>query len=95
MDLDAIGIESNFSNVDWCIVVGYLLVIVAIGVYVKRYISNVTDFIVAGRGLKTYLGIATMIGTELGLVTVMYSSQKGFTGGFAAFHIALASAVVA
>jgi SSS family solute:Na+ symporter len=50
---------------------------------------------VAGRGLKTFLGVATMIGTELGLVTVMYSSQKGFTGGFAAFHIALASAVVA
>jgi SSS family solute:Na+ symporter len=35
-----------------------------------------------------------MIGTELGLVTVMYASQKGFTGGFAAFHIAVAAAVV-
>ena len=95
MDLSAIGIESNFSLVDWCIVVGYLIIIVAFGVYIKRYISNVTDFIVAGRGLKTFLAIATMIGTELGLVTVMYSAQKGFTGGFAAFHIALASAIVA
>jgi SSS family solute:Na+ symporter len=94
MDLSAIGIETNFSYLDWCIVIGYLLVIVAIGVYIKRYISSVTDFIVAGRGLKTFLAIATMIGTELGLVTVMYSSQKGFTGGFAAFHIALAAAIV-
>ena len=94
MDLSAIGIETNFSYLDWCIVIGYLLVIVAVGVYIKRYISNVTDFIVAGRGLKTFLAIATMIGTELGLVTVMYSSQKGFTGGFAAFHIALAAAIV-
>ena len=95
MDLSAVGIESNFGPFDWCIVVGYLLVIVAIGVYIRRYISNVTDFIVAGRGLKTFLGVATMVGTELGLVTVMYSAQKGFTGGFAAFHIALASAIVA
>lgn len=95
MDFSAVGIESNVSFLDWCIVIGYLLVIVGVGVYIKRYISNVTDFIVAGRGLKTFLGVATMIGTELGLVTVMYSSQKGFTGGFAAFHIALASAVVA
>lgn len=94
MDLSAIGIESNFGLVDWCIVVGYLIIIVAVGVYIKRYISNVTDFIVAGRGLKTFLAIATMIGTELGLVTVMYSAQKGFTGGFAAFHIALAAAIV-
>ena len=95
MDLSALGIETNFGPLDWCIVIGYLLVIVAVGVYIKRYVSNVTDFMVAGRGLKTFLGVATMIGTELGLVTVMYSSQKGFTGGFAAFHIALASAVVA
>lgn len=94
MDLNAIGINTNFTAVDWCIVVAYLLIVVGIGVYIKRYISNVTDFIVAGRGLKTFLAIATMIGTELGLVTVMYSAQKGFTGGFAAFHIALAAAIV-
>ena len=94
MDLNALGIETNFSSLDWCIVIGYLIVIVTLGVYIRRYISNVSDFIVAGRGLKTFLAIATMIGTELGLVTVMYSSQKGFTGGFAAFHIALAAAIV-
>jgi SSS family solute:Na+ symporter len=94
MDLSALGIETHFGRLDWCIVIGYLLVIVAVGVYIRRYISNVTDFIVAGRGLKTFLAVATMIGTELGLVTVMYSAQKGFTGGFAAFHIALAAAIV-
>jgi len=94
MDLNALGIETHFSTLDWCIVIGYLLAVVAVGIYVKRYVSNVTDFMVAGRGLKTFLAVATMIGTELGLVTVMYSSQKGFTGGFAAFHIALAAAIV-
>ncbi len=94
MDLSAAGIVSNFTAFDWCIVAGYVLLVVAVGVYIRRYISNVTDFMVAGRGLKTFLAVATMIGTELGLVTVMYSAQKGFTGGFAAFHIALASAIV-
>jgi len=94
MDLSAIGIETNFSLLDWCIVIGYLVVVVGIGVYIRRYVADVTDFMVAGRGLKTFLAIATMIGTELGLVTVMFSAQKGFTGGFAAFHIALASAIV-
>jgi len=94
MDLSTIGIGTDFGPIDWCIVIGYLLAVVAFGVYIRRYITNVTDFIVAGRGLKTFLAIATMIGTELGLVTVMYSAQKGFTGGFAAFHIALAAAIV-
>jgi solute:Na+ symporter, SSS family len=58
-------------------------------------IVNMSDFVVAGRGMGVYLGIATMTGTELGLITVMYSAQKGFTGGFAAFHIALAAGIVA
>jgi len=94
MNLESLGLDSNFTILDWCIVIVYLLAIVSVGVYIRRYVSGVTDFIVAGRSLKPCLAIATMIGTELGLITVMYSSQKGFTGGFAAFHIALAAAIV-
>jgi len=94
MDLSSAGIQTNFSALDWCIVVGYVIAVLAVGVYVRRYVTNVTDFIIAGRGLKTFLGAATMTATELCLVTVMYSAQKGFVGGFAAFHIALAAAIV-
>jgi hypothetical protein len=36
-----------------------------------------------------------MIGTELDLVTDMCSAQKGCAGGFAAFHIAPAMALMA
>ena len=66
----------------------------AIGLYVNRYIANMADYVVAGRALKSCLGIATMVGSELGLVTVMYAAQKGFTGGFAAFLIGLVAGVV-
>ncbi|NLX05936.1 MAG: sodium:solute symporter family protein [Phycisphaerae bacterium] len=84
----------TFSTIDWIIVFAYLAGSVVIGLLVKRYIASMTDYVVAGRALKTYLGLATMIGTEMGLVTVMYSAQKGFTGGFAAFHIAVVAAIV-
>lgn len=96
MDIDfgELGFPTNFGILDWCIVIGYLIAIVSTGVYIRKYIANATDFMVAGRGLKTFLAIATMIGTEMGLITVMYSAQKGFTGGFAAFHIAFAAAIV-
>ena len=93
MDLSVLGIETRFSPLDWCIVVAYLIFIVSVGVYIKRYIKSASDFMVAGRGLKSPLAIATMIGTELGLVTVVYAAQKGFTGGFAAFHIAVVAAI--
>ena len=46
-------------------------------------------YIGAGRSVGTWLGIATMTGTELGLVTVMYNAEAGYKGGFASFHIGL------
>jgi SSS family solute:Na+ symporter len=94
MNLDAVGLQSNFSTIDWTIVGAYLLGTVAIGFYVNRYVANMADYVVAGRTLRSSLAIATMVGSELGLVTVMYSAQKGFTGGFAAFHIGLVAGIV-
>ncbi len=84
---------SNFTILDWIIVAAYILGTVAIGVYVNRFIHGMGDFLVAGRALKTRLGVATMVGSELGLVTAMFMAQKGFTGGFAAFHIGLLAGI--
>ena len=85
--------RTNFTMVDAAIVVVYLSVSVLIGVFVRKYATNMTAYIGAGRKVGTWLGVATMLGTEMGLITVMYSAQKGFTGGFAAFHIALIAGV--
>ncbi|MBN2456654.1 MAG: sodium:solute symporter family protein [Sedimentisphaerales bacterium] len=86
--------QTNFTAVDWVIVGGYLLISVVIGLMVKKFIKNMADYVTAGRSLGTCLGIATMTGTEMGLITVMYSSQKGFIGGFAVFHIAVMAGAV-
>lgn len=85
--------QTNFGVVDWVIVVVYLLLSLLIGLWVKRFTGSMTNYIGAGRKVGTWLGVATMTGTELGLVTVMYSAQKGFTGGFAAFHMAVIAGV--
>ncbi len=85
--------ETNFTPIDWVIVAAYLMGTVAIGLLVNRYIKGMGDFLVAGRSLRTRLGIATMIGSELGLVTAMFAAQKGFTNGFAAFHIGLMAGI--
>lgn len=81
--------STNFSAIDTAIVVVYLLVSLAIGFMVRRHAGTMENYIGAGRKVGPWLGVATMTGTELGLVTVMYSAQKGFTGGFAAFHMAV------
>ena len=87
--------ESNFSALDWTIVASYVLGTVLIGFYVNRRIRGMSEFLVAGRSIRTKLGVATMIGSELGLVTAMFAAQKGFTGGFAAFHIGVLALLAA
>ena len=85
----AIDFGTNFTTLDWVIVGVYLVGCVAAGLYVQKYVLSMSDYVVAGRSLNSFLSIATMLGSEIGLVTVMYAAQKGFVGGFAAFYIGL------
>ena len=86
--------RTNFTSFDWVIVVIYLSISIVIGLFVKKYVRNMTTYLGAGRAIGTWLGVATMTGTEMGLITVMYNAQNGFKGGFATFQIALAAMIV-
>ena len=86
--------QTNFTKLDWAIIIIYPLISLGIGLYVRKYIKNMTDFVCAGKGLGLCLGIATLTSTEMGLITVMYNAEVGFKGGFAGFHVALAAVIV-
>ena len=81
--------ETNFTNLDWVIVAAYLSTSIVIGIWANRYVGNLSDYLVAGRTLRIRLALATMTGTELGLVTVMYSSELGFTQHFASLYLSV------
>ena len=66
---------------DWGIIVVYLVGCIVAGVWMRRYIRGVEDFAVAGREMDLNLGIASLAATEMGLVTVMYTAEMGFTNG--------------
>ncbi|MSR82603.1 MAG: sodium:solute symporter family protein [Candidatus Latescibacteria bacterium] len=53
------------------------------GVAVRKYVGKVEDFLVAGREMNVYLGIASLAATEFGVVTAMYTAQNGYKYGFA------------
>jgi len=79
---------------DISIIVIYLSLIFLMGIYTRRYINNFSDFMIAGRNINLSLSVVTMLGTELGLVTVMYTAQTGVKDLFASFHIGLAAFLV-
>lgn len=74
---------SNFSWIDGSIVGVYLLVTMMAGIMVRKYVGRVETFLVAGREMNVYLGIASLAATEFGIVTCMYTAQNGFDKGFA------------
>jgi solute:Na+ symporter, SSS family len=80
--------------IDWTIIVAYLTITFGLGYSLKSHIHSMKDFIGAGQRVGPWLSIATMAGTETGLITIMYSAEKGYLGGFAAFHIAVVGAAV-
>lgn len=75
---------SNFHSwIDGSIVGLYLLGTMVAGVWVRRYVSRVEHFLVAGRELNLYLGIASLAATEFGIITCMYAAEAGYARGFA------------
>lgn len=84
----------NFSGIDWVIVAVYLAASMLIGLLGRRYVGSTSHFLVAGRELGMYIGIATLAATEIGTITFMYNSELGYRYGFAAFSAALISGVV-
>jgi SSS family solute:Na+ symporter len=75
------------TNFNWLLdgsIVGlYLLVTMIAGLWVRKYVGKVEHFLVAGREMDVYLGIASLAATEFGIVTCMYTAQNGYEKGFA------------
>jgi SSS family solute:Na+ symporter len=74
---------SNFSILDGAIVGLYILGTMIAGIMVRKYVGKVEHFLVAGREMNVYLGIASLAATEFGIVTCMYTAQNGYEMGFA------------
>jgi len=84
----------NFAPIDWIIVVAYLALSLGVGLAGRKYVGNTAHFLVAGRELGPWIGIATLAATEIGTITYMYNSELGYRYGFAALSAALISGVV-
>lgn len=79
----------TFGLLDWIILVVYLAFTMGVGFWVKRYVESLSGYMVAGRRVKTALGVATFAATEIGTITFMYFGELGYVSGFSCFVIGL------
>ncbi len=76
--------SSTFGFIDWAFIIGFLILSLSIGLFARKQISNVDDFLLVGRKLRSFRGIATLASTEMGLVTIIYFSEEAYSNGFVA-----------
>lgn len=74
---------SHVSLLDGSIIGIYIVATMVAGIMVRKYVGKVEDFLLAGREMNLYLGIASLAATEFGIVTCMYTAQNGYDKGFA------------
>jgi len=85
---------TSFGPLDWTIAALSLAVTLGAGVYVRKYVGTLEDFLVAKRGMGLYVGTASLVSTEIGIITYMYQAQFGFLAGFSAFVVGLITLAV-
>lgn len=75
---------TNFSwLIDGPIILVYIVGTLVAGLMVRRLVKNVDDYLLAGRKVDIYLGIASLAATEFGIVTCMANAELGYKYGFA------------
>jgi SSS family solute:Na+ symporter len=88
------AIVSPFSLLDATIAALSLGATLWIGLRVKRYIGTIESYLVASRGMGLFVGAASLLSTEVGIITYMYQAQFGFVAGFSAFAVGLITLAV-
>lgn len=86
------------TNFNWFLdggLVGfYILLSLIVGVFIKKYVRNVNDFLVAGRSVDLHVGMASLAATEFGIITCMAASQLGYRYGFAGATVGIIMTIV-
>lgn len=69
------------SWIEWLIIALFLLILVAVSIYTKRYIRGVSDWLVAGRNCGRYLGATAGEAGSMGAITIIGGLQASYVGG--------------
>jgi SSS family solute:Na+ symporter len=85
---------TTFGYIDWAFIIGFLVLSLSIGLIARKRIGTIDDFLLVGRKLRSFRGIATLASTEMGLVTIIYFSEEAYSNGFVAILAGIIAAVM-
>ncbi|MCP3990232.1 MAG: hypothetical protein GY724_14235, partial [Actinomycetia bacterium] len=71
-------VDTFVTSLDLAIVVGYLALMIGIGIYVYRKVPSFEEFVVAGRSMTTPILVCTLASTYYGLEDLFGTSEFGY-----------------
>jgi solute:Na+ symporter, SSS family len=71
----------NVSIIDLAIILGYLLVMLGVGLWFQRKAKNLTDYALAGKSLGYVVMIGTLVGACIGAASTMGKAGKSYESG--------------
>ncbi len=83
------------GQVDWILAITLFALLVGAALYSRRYMKDVSSFIVAGRKARMWLNLSNSNSGGLGLVAIAFVAQQGYLHGFGYVWISLFTAIIA
>lgn len=81
--------------VSWVIFFVFFSMLVASALWSRRFVKDVASFLVAGRKTGMWLGLSNNFSGGLGLVTIAFVAQQGFSNGVGYIWLILLQSVLA
>ena len=70
--------------IDWCIFIIPLLIVMGLGIYCRRYVKSVVDFLAGGRVAGRYvLTVSCLTDSAMGLLILIGMIEQNYKSGFA------------
>ena len=84
----------NAAPIDWIIAALFLVFLTFGGVVCKRFVSEVSDWTVAGRNMRKYLSLSTGIAEGIAIGGIASMLEIGFTSGLAFIGVSILSMMI-
>jgi SSS family solute:Na+ symporter len=85
--------SAHFSLLDWGLIAAFLAGYAYLGVRARSQTTSVDEFLVMGRRLGPWWGVATLAASETGLITLIYFAEEAYLSGFVVFILAAVAAL--
>ncbi len=79
------------SGLDWFIVVAYLAIVIALGLWVGREEEGMDDYFLGGRAIPWWAALLSMVATEISAATFLGAPEQGLTRNFTYLQFGIGS----